>query len=301
MQHRPLPFERDDRDSGAIVMLTLEQPERPVVVLDRALLGRLESTLDQIQKEIGDGLKGLVIASGSDRVFVAGADLREIDGLTDDQLDQYLTLGQRLFGRIAALPCTSVAAINGAALGGGLELAMHCDILLGLDPGESSKPYRVGLPEASLGLCPGWGGTNLLPARIEPDVAIQFTASGKPMDQADARRRGLLEELHPDKASLLRAAKEMAAKPKPKRSKPAEPLCIAQEEAREAAADALRRVEGDLPDTEAAKTVARCVREGVERGYASALEMERRELIRLRSTDAAKEKLEAFFERSGKT
>ncbi len=300
MQHRPLPLERDDRDGGAIVTLTLEQPDRPVVVLDQALLVRLEATLDLIQKDIGEALRGLVIASGSERVFVAGADLREIDNLTDEQLDEYLALGQRLFRRIAALPCASVAAINGAALGGGLELAMHCDVLLGVDPGEGGKPYQVGLPEASLGLCPGWGGTNLLPARIEPDVAIQLTAAGKPMDQADARRRGLIAELLPDQDALMRAARDAAAEPKPERSHPQEPVCIAQEDRRAAAADALQRVEGDLPDTEAARAVARCVRRGAESGYASALELERRELIRLRSTDESREKLKAFFERSGR-
>src|SRR4030095_4414837 len=76
-------------------------------------------------------------------------------------------------------------AINGAALGGGLELAMHCDGLVAAPPpsrdGAPGKPYPVGLPEAGLGLCPGWGGTNLLPARMDAADAIRRAASGQTM------------------------------------------------------------------------------------------------------------------------
>ena len=154
-------------DSGVVVM-TLEQADRPVVVLDSALLESIDKALD----EIGTDLKGFVLTSSS-RVFVAGANLEEIMSLDDAALDQYLKFGSRVYGRIANLPCPSVAAINGATLGGGLELAMHCDTLIAMMPqaredGKPAKPYHIGLPEAGLCICPGWGGTNMLPARIDP-------------------------------------------------------------------------------------------------------------------------------------
>ncbi len=171
---KPLDIETD---ANGVVTVWLEQPERPVVVLDRSLIERIDATLDLLQAEMA----GFVLASRCSRVFVAGADLVEIDGLSDSELDEYLTLGQRVYGRIADLPCTTVAAVTGATLGGGLEIAMHCDELVGLEPAADAKPYLVGLPEAGLGLCPGWGGANMLPARIEAETAIELTASGKPL------------------------------------------------------------------------------------------------------------------------
>src|SRR5439155_140292 len=102
------------------------------------------------------------------------------------------------------------AAINGAALGGGLELAMHCDGLMGAPPaardGQAGKPYPVGLPEAGLGLCPGWGGTNLLPARMEAGEAIRRTASGQTMMFDEAVAAGLFDRVAPAPEKLIETA-----------------------------------------------------------------------------------------------
>ncbi|MFM8818881.1 MAG: hypothetical protein ACKOHI_13625, partial [Phycisphaerales bacterium] len=78
-----------------------------------------------------------------------------------------------------------MAVIHRAALGGGLELAMHCDALVGTLPGEGEKPWLVGLPEAGLCICPGWGGTQMLPARMDPKTAMVATASGAPWKCTD--------------------------------------------------------------------------------------------------------------------
>jgi len=290
MSVTPLPFERDD--SGAtpgVVTITLEQEGRPVVVMDRALLGRLEATLDAI----GTDLDGLVIASGAERAFVAGADLREIDSLSDEDLDAYLAFGQRTLGRIAAMECSTVAAIHGAALGGGLELAMHCDVLLGLRSPEGGRPYPVGLPEAGLGLCPGWGGSNLLPARMDPARAIRMTCEGKPMTSDEAADAGLLGELADDREALLRLAQEHAARPK---GRPG-PRSVAQDDVASGVRGALEAVRGDLPNTKAARAVVECVEAGLAKGWPAALETERARLIALRNTDEAKEALRAFFDK----
>ncbi len=295
MDPRPLAFEREDHGPAkGVVTIRLEQPERKVVVMDRALVRRLDATVDAI----GEGAAGVVLSSPG-KVFVAGADLREIDGLSDGELDAYLAEGQRVLGRFASMACTTVAAVSGAALGGGLELAMHCDALLGLRPSPEGKGYAIGLVEATLGLCPGWGGSNLLPARVEPGLGIGMTASGATMTAQEALERGVFESLHDSFEDLLAAAKRRAAQPKPKRGRSGEPANISQPAVVERTREALKRIERDLPDTDAARAVAACVRAGCERGWAAALKAEREALIRLRGTAEAKAKLKAFFEKSG--
>lgn len=290
MSVTPLPFERDDSgETPGVVTVTLEQPGRPVVVLDYDLLKRLSATMD----EIGTDMAGFVLASGSERVFVAGANLVEIDGLTDPELDEYLAFGQNLFGRIADLPCTTVAAVNGAALGGGLEIAMHCDVLVGLRTPEGGKPYPVGLPEAGLGLCPGWGGTNLLPARIDPERAIRMTCSGKPMTSDEAADAGLLGELADDREGLLELAKTVAARPK---AGPG-PRSIAQDDVGSGVRSALNRIRAELPDTKATAAIIECIEAGLGQGWRAALDCERRNLVSIRHTPEAKEALQAFFEK----
>lgn len=299
MTSTPLRIERDAAGpTEGVVTLWLEQPDRPVVVLNRDLLQRIDRALD----EIGDA-RGVVIASASSRVFVAGADLKEIDGLSDPELDEYLKLGARVFGRIAALPCPTVAAINGATLGGGLEVAMHCDLLVASMPAgtaeKPARPYPVGLPEASLAICPGWGGANMLPARMAPDRAIRMTASGETFDVRAAREHGLIDELIDEPDRLLPAAKKRAAMFE-KRAARQSPRNVSDADRRDGVREALQRVRPELPRTKAAAAVAEAVATGLERGWEAALEAERRLLIGLRSTDEARKALDEFFAKSAK-
>lgn len=282
-----LPFERDE---SGVVTLTLRQPDRPVVVLDWELLRAIDAALD----EIGTDLAGFVLASDS-RVFVAGANLQEIMELSDAELEEYLRFGSRVYGRIATLPCTTVAAINGAALGGGLEIAMHCDHLVAQAPGE--KPYLIGLPEAGLGICPGWGGTNLLPARMDMARAIRATAEGKPMPVSRASEEGLVEEMAPDREGLMEASRRLARRPKAMPR--AEPVSIAEDSRRKEAADVVKEIRDDLPGTQAALAVLHAIDRGLEDGWEAALEAERSALIRLRNTEEGRSAIEQFFARSG--
>lgn len=289
---------RIQRDSagpaGDVVTLYLDDPDKPVTVLDRAMIARLDDALD----EIGPAPAGLVLATSHGRVYVAGADLREINDLSDPELDDYLSEGQRVFGRIAALPCCTVAAVNGAALGGGLELALHCDVLLGLLPADEAKPYRVGLPEASLGLCPGWGGTNTLPARIEPGLAINSVASGSTFTAFEAKELGLLEALLPAREELLAEAQRRAKGPKPRSGRAGEPVNISAPDIAPRVRTAFERVQSDLPNADAAHAVAECVKAGLANGWPEALKHERTSLISLRKTETAKARIKAFFDRT---
>ena len=186
-------------DDHRIATVTLEQPGKPVVVLDHELIRRLEATLASVP---GD-CRGLVLASASERVFIAGADLKSIQDLSDADLHRYLQHGSRVFAMLAQFPFPTAAAINGAALGGGLELAMHCDALIASPPvpGKDGtiRPYPIGLPEAGLCICPGWGGTNLLGARIDPLVAFTRTALGQPLSFDEARAAGLFDSVAPSR------------------------------------------------------------------------------------------------------
>ena len=306
---------------GAVVV-RLEQPGKPVIVLDHDLLRRLEATLKGVPRDA----TGLVLASASERVFVAGADLKSISEWSDDQLQRYLEFGARVFAMLANTPFPTVAAINGAALGGGLELAMHCDGLVAAPPaardGQPGKPYPVGLPEAGLSLCPGWGGTNLLPARMDPREAIIRTASGKPMTFDEARAAGLFAEVAPDPQSLISVALDWLARhragrsvvtaagkdvgpagrvtdrepPFPRDGAPTRWIGRASVAAR--VHEGLRDARPELPPTDSAGAVAAAVEAGLAQGWEAAISTERRELVRLRHTPAAKQALAAFFAKS---
>lgn len=282
---RPLPLDTLD----GVCVLTLEQP-KPVVVLNLELIRRLDLTLAQVPANA----KGLVVRSEG-KVFVAGADLNEIQQTSDPDLHAYLELGAKVFGRLAQFPFTTVAAIHGAALGGGLELAMHCDLLVAA-PG--AKPYPIGLPEAGLAICPGWGGTNMLPARIDPVEAIKQTCVGKPMVFDEARAAGLFDHVSDSAETLLQDAARLAAEtPVPARDGDPSRWIGRDGPAVHAALDGAR---SELPETQATTAVTAAVETGLANGWSHALQKERDELVRLRHTPEATAALEAFFAKSKK-
>lgn len=285
---------------AGIAVVTLDQPGKPVVVLDLALIQRLERTLATLPP----GLRGLVLASASPRAFVAGADLKTISEWDDNQLHRYLEYGSRVFGLLGQLPFPTAAAIHGATLGGGLELAMHCDGLVAAPPpekdGQPGKPYPVGLPEAGLSLCPGWGGTNLLPARMEPGRAISLTATGSTMSFDQAKATGLFDAVASGADDLVacagrwvsgRAASRVERDGCPSRWI-GRPGCAAS------VLEALDRVRGETTLSAESSAVFDAVEAGVTRGWVAALEVERRHLVRLRHLPAARSSLSAFFAKS---
>ena len=280
---------RTEQSGTGVVTLWLEQPGRPVVVLDEPLLEALARTLD----DLPESMTGFVLASASEKVFVAGADLKSIVDRDDEDLHAYLRFGSEVFGRIAQLPCPTAAAINGAALGGGLEIAMHCDALIAA-PG--AKPYPVGLPEAGLSICPGWGGTNLLPARMDPAEAIRRTASGTPMKYDEAVAFGLFDVVAADVGGLLDAARDwVSAQDRPERDgSPSRWIGRAAGSVSPAAS----ALENELVATEPGAATIAAIRAGLADGWQAALESERQSLVRLRHTEAAREKIEAFFAKS---
>jgi enoyl-CoA hydratase/carnithine racemase len=288
----PLSSEASGPHAG-VVTITLDQPGKPVVVLDETLIRRLDATLARVPKDA----RGLVLASASERVFVAGADLKTIQDASDADLHKYLAYAASVYAKLASFPFPTAAAINGAALGGGLELAMHCDALIGA-PSPTGKPYPVGLPEAGLNVCPGWGGTNLLPARIDPARAITMTAEGKPTTFDDAKVLGLFDAVAATPAELLATARgwvvDRVSKGRLERDGAphrwiGRPMVAAKVLA------GLDAVRPNLPKTEAAAAVAAAIDDGLAKGWKAALATEQRELVRLRRTPAGAASIAAFF------
>jgi enoyl-CoA hydratase len=289
----PLPIEQSD---DGVCTVILEQPGRPVVVLELELIQRLEAALRALPRDA----RGMVLASASDRVFVAGADLKSIQAMSDAELHKYLEYGSTVFGLICALPYPTAAAINGAALGGGLELAMHCDALIGA-PSPSGKPYPIGLPEAGLSICPGWGGTNLLPARTDAAEAIRRTATGKPYTYPEAVEAGIFERAVEDPAMLRATASGWVLEQTglgtsgrdgaPKR-------WIGRPDRAASSLAALDAVRGSIQGTGPGDAVADCVDIGLTRDWSAALAAERSHLVRLRSEAAGREAISSFLNKA---
>ena len=184
---------------GGIAWLVLDDPAEKVNTLSSRLFDWFEGRLQEVES---DPPAGLVIVSGKPEGFVAGADIRELQTATrpEEALD-LLQRGHDLMERLAALPFPTVAAIHGACLGGGLELALACRYRVATEHPKT----KLGLPEVKLGVLPGLGGTQRLPRLIGVSEALDLILTGKEVDARKARRLGLVHDTcHP--ADLRQAA-----------------------------------------------------------------------------------------------
>ena len=293
MSDSPLPIQI--RADNIAVLSLIPNPNKPrggVVVLDRWLIDSLDATLRQLSQQ---DLSGLILQSASERVFVAGADLAEIDALNDADLDMYLRAGSVAYGRISALAFTSVAIIHKAALGGGLELAMHCDALIGALPAPGEKSWKVGLPECGLGICPGWGGTMMLAARMDISKAITSTCVGAPFDAIDIPAGLYAKHIGAGESAVDVAAAWIHANPKVQTRR--SPLSVADEQFHQATTTALEHLEKQLPNTAAARAVVNAIHVGLQHGFQAGVLCEQKHLIELRHTPEARARLDAFLKR----
>jgi enoyl-CoA hydratase/carnithine racemase len=191
--------------AGRVAVVTLSRP--PVNALDDALIARLDAVLDEIVDD--DDVTVLHIRSDQ-KAFCAGADLALMRSCfaTADGPDAMLKLAtrmQRLFERIEASPVVALAEIGGAALGGGMELALACDIRV------AAAEAKLGLPEVGLGLLPGAGGTQRLTRLCGRGVANRLILGAEVIDGAEAERLGLVQWALP-RAQLAGWARGLAAR-----------------------------------------------------------------------------------------
>ena len=197
-----------------IAWLTFDAPGKKVNTLSQGLMQWFDEQLVELATQ---PLRGLVLRSGKRDTFVAGADIEELQLLDDrQQVRQLLARGHDLFRRFTDLPFPTVAAIHGACLGGGLELALCCDWRVATEHDKT----KIGLPEVQLGLIPGLGGTQRLPRLIGVPAALDLVLTGRQVAASRARRLGLVDETcHP--AALETAALRLVARGKRGGSKPA--------------------------------------------------------------------------------
>ena len=166
-----------------MAVVTINHP--PVNALNRQVMEELKSVFDRLA---GETTVGAVIVTGAgEKAFVAGADISEFPTLNSANGERLSRSGQLIFQKIADFPAPVIAAVNGFALGGGLELALCCDIRV------IAENAKVGLPEVTLGIFPGYGGTQRLPRLIAPGKARELIFSGAMIDAATAYRLGLAE------------------------------------------------------------------------------------------------------------
>ena len=194
------------RDAEGLATLTLDKPGGSANVLSREVLVELDGLLAQLAAQPP---KALVVRSGKPSGFIAGADINEFVALRSlEEAYQLIRGGQQVLDRLAALPCPTVAAINGFALGGGLELALACRYRVAADDGRVS----LGLPEVQLGIHPGFGGTVRTVRLIGARAALELMLTGKPLRADKALRAGLVDRLVP-RAELDAAARALALHP----------------------------------------------------------------------------------------
>ncbi len=186
---------------GAAVVLTVNRP-RALNALNTETLIELEQALREIEAD--DSIRVLIITGMGQKAFIAGADIGEMAGLDARGAKRFAAVAHRAFkgGDDRRVPV--IAAINGYALGGGLELALCCDIRL------AAEGAKLGQPEVTLGITPGFGGTQRLPRVIGASYAMQLILTGKPIPASEALRIRLVNAVYPD-AELMDRAMEMAA------------------------------------------------------------------------------------------
>jgi len=193
---------------GPFATVTVDRP-KSLNALDTRTLEELEKAAGELARRTD--LRGVIVTGAGEKAFVAGADIAEMQGMDADRARHFGALGQRVMDVIAALPMPVVAAVNGFALGGGCELALACDFIY------ASENAKFGLPEVSLGILPGFGGTQRLTRLVGRARAKELICTGDMIDAARAKEIGLVLDVVPlaRLVSHARAALERVAKKGP--------------------------------------------------------------------------------------
>ena len=189
---------RVDR-ADAVVVLTVDRQDA-LNALDVATLTELRDRLREVAED--DGVRVVILTGAGDKAFVAGADIKYMSGLDVEQAKAWGALGHEAGHLLETMPKPTIAAVNGFALGGGCELALACDVRY------AGSRAKLGQPEVSLGIIPGWGGTQRLARACGLGVAKELIFTGRLVDSEEALRIGLVNGVHDP---VLDKARETAA------------------------------------------------------------------------------------------
>lgn len=195
------------------LFLLFDRSDVSLNALNPESLTALQSILSN---EVNTTIKGLVIQAAGERDFCAGADVHYFSQLkTSDEIENFLKLGQDVFGALARLDIPTVAVVQGVCLGGGLELALACRYIVAIDEDKT----RFGLPESKLGIFPAWGGLHRLPRKIGAMRALPLMMQGRVLDAQSARKLGIVEEALPRRSVDAAVTFYLSQKPSVNRAK----------------------------------------------------------------------------------
>ena len=192
-----------------IAKLVFDRPNSSANIFDAATLLETQQAIETVAADAS--IKALIIRSAKSSIFIAGADIPSLSNASPGDLSSLIDLGHAVFNQIADLKIPTVAAIHGACLGGGYEIALACDWRIATE----HKSTKIGLPETQLGILPAWGGTTRLSRLLTLPKALPLILAGKTLNAGAAKRKGLIDvAVHP--AHLLNVAKEFTKKGKRK-------------------------------------------------------------------------------------
>lgn len=197
MEYKNLLIENE----GGVVTLTVNRPQA-LNALNSELLGELGCALHQLEYDAS--AKVIIITGAGEKAFVAGADIKEMADMSAHEAHGFAVKGQQVMMAMEKMKTPVIAAVNGFALGGGLELALGCDFIY------ASDKAKLGFPEVTLGIMPGFGGTQNLSRLIGPNRANEIIFTGRMISAEKAQAWGIVNEVFAPE-ELLSKAKETAA------------------------------------------------------------------------------------------
>lgn len=181
-----------------VATVTINRP-KVLNTLNAETVGELEDVFSDLRDNAN--VRAVIITGAGDRAFSAGADVNELAALTTVETKEFMNRGQAVFHKVENLGKPTLAAINGYAVGGGLELAMACTLRI------ASEKAKLGQPEIILGIIPGYGGTQRLPRLIGKAKAMEMILTGDAIDAAEAHRLGLVNRVVPPEELIAEAEK----------------------------------------------------------------------------------------------
>jgi enoyl-CoA hydratase len=190
----------ENRDG--VLIVTIDRP-KVLNALNAQTVGEIGEAFEAARED--DGVKAVIVTGGGEKAFVAGADINELATMTPISGKATASKGQGVFFEIERFPKPVIAAINGYALGGGCELALACHIRI------ASENAQIGLPEVTLGIIPGYGGTQRLARLVGKGKALEIICTADRIGAADAEKIGLVNKVVPAD-QLMSVAEEMARK-----------------------------------------------------------------------------------------
>jgi enoyl-CoA hydratase/carnithine racemase len=188
---------------GGVGVIVLDRP--PVNAYDYAFLRDLAAVIDDIRAD--EEIHAVVVTSAAEKFFSTGADISHFARGTTRSRVMVVTLAHETFRKMENTPFLFIAAISGHCLGGGLELALACDMRF-----AAEGTYQIGLPETNLGLFPASGGTQRLPRLVGLSKGMEIILEARTMTPVEAKEAGLVDRLFPDAAACRQGAIDYAAK-----------------------------------------------------------------------------------------